>query len=878
MKKTGKLLTALAPVLAIVLLPAFAMHAKASNVSINESNFPDAQFRNYISEEFDSDGNGVIKDSEIAEITWISCDGKGIYDLKGIEYFTALEGLYCCNNRISSLDLSSNRSLEYLECYNNRLTGLNLSNNTALKMLYCYDNQLSSLSLGNNTKLQYLHCANNYLGSLGIRSNTKLLYLDCSGNSLGSLDLTKNTKLETLVCENCGLTGLNLSKNIALMDIYCSSNQLTSLNVSSNTELNFIWCANNSLNSLDVSSNTLLNYLSCEGNPMKRVEIYNNPYLLDTYFNGEKYTEEGITCHEGAAYLRYDAGDTVITEEPLKPMPFTLANESDGIKITWEEVVDAAKYKVYKKDENGEWIKIRATSGLSYKDTSARAGYNNVYTVQAFDTDGKKLSTLGDGKGKVYLAPALPIVLSGKDAGVRINWEAVTDAVKYEIFRKNAEGSWDKIATSQSLQYTDKKAVYSESYYYTVRAVSEQGNYINKAGSGTKITYRVPAPKLSFRNIETGIEITWKTMPNAAKYKVYRKDAAGKWTSLATVGDAAYTDTAAENGKEYTYAVIGYDAESHVMNNKEDGYSFVRNDAFVRTEAFGTTGGLFLSWSEFPGAVKYRVYRMNASGKWVKIATETDLSYMDSEAVVKAENTYAVIAVASGSTVISEFGNGNTVTFIIPPTAVGATTSASGVRLDWEPVINAAKYKVFRKTKSTEWASLKSTSGLKFTDSSAEYRKNYYYTVVAYDSNGKALNEKGEGILVKYRAPKVEDFMEMEELIGEGIAIEEIFDEGIEEEIIEEEIIEEEIIEEEIIEEEIIEEEIIEEEVIEEEVIEEETIEEETSEEEVVNEEITDEEETVDEPVEETDEGEVIEEEVIGAEVPEEVIEETIEE
>ena len=817
MKKTGRILKTLIPAMAIMLLPAFAMHAKASNVSINESNFPDAQFRNYISEEFDSDGNGVIKDSEIAEITWISCDGKGIYDLKGIEYFTALEGLYCCNNRISSLDLSSNKSLEYLECYNNRLTGLNLSNNTSLKMLYCYDNQLSSLSLGNNTKLQYLHCANNYLGSLSLGSNTKLLYLDCSGNSLGSLDLSKNTKLETLVCENCGLTGLNLSKNIALMDIYCSSNQLTSLNVSKNTELNFLWCANNSLSSLDVSSNALLNYLSVEGNPMKRVEIYNNPYLLDTYFNGEKYTEEGITCHEGAAYLRYDAGDTVITEEPLKPMPFTLANEVDGIRITWEEVVDAAKYKIYKKDENGEWIRIRTTSALNYKDTSARAGYENVYTVQAFSADGKKLSTLGDGKGKVFLAPALSIVLSSKVGGVRINWEAVTDAVKYEVFRKNAEGSWDKITTTQSLQYTDQKAVYGESYYYIVRGVSAPGNYINKAGNGTKITYRVSPPTLSLRNIETGIEVSWKTMTNAAKYKVYRKDAGGKWTALATVREISYTDVTAENGKEYTYAVIGYDAGNHAMNNKEDGYSLVRNDAFVKTEAFGTAGGLLLTWSKFPGNV-----------------------------------------------VISEYGNGNTVTYIIPPTAVGATTNANGVRLDWEPVIHAEKYKVFRRTKTTEWTCLKKTSGLKYTDSSAESGKNYYYTVVAIDSNGKALNEKGEGILVKYRVPKVEDFMETEELIGEGIEIEEIFDEGIEEEIIEEEGIEE------AIEEEVIEEEVIEEEVIEEEVIEGEVIEEETSEEEVIKEKITEVEEIVEKIIEESSEGEVIEEDTIEGEIIEE--------
>ena len=42
-----------------------------------------------------------------------------IYDLKGIENFTALEELYCQDNHLTSLDLSQNTNLTYLNCSRN---------------------------------------------------------------------------------------------------------------------------------------------------------------------------------------------------------------------------------------------------------------------------------------------------------------------------------------------------------------------------------------------------------------------------------------------------------------------------------------------------------------------------------------------------------------------------------------------------------------------------------------------------------------------------------------------------------------------------------------------------------------------------------------
>ncbi len=50
------------------------------------------------------------------------CSRKGISDLTGIEYFSNIKSLYCTNNQLSILDISSNTALEIVFCQNNPMT------------------------------------------------------------------------------------------------------------------------------------------------------------------------------------------------------------------------------------------------------------------------------------------------------------------------------------------------------------------------------------------------------------------------------------------------------------------------------------------------------------------------------------------------------------------------------------------------------------------------------------------------------------------------------------------------------------------------------------------------------------------------------------
>ena len=216
---------------------------QSAGVAIDDTNFPDANFRAIV-ERYDTNKNSSLSDTEIAAVEEIDCYDKGISNLKGIEYFTALRSLSCGRNQLTALDVSKNTALTYLHCSYNQLTSLDVSKNTALTKLYCYNNQLTSLDVSKNTALTYLDCWGNSLTKLDVSKNTALTYLDCGYNQLTALDVSKNTALTYLSCSYNQLTTLDVSKNTALTRLRCHNNQLTSLDVS-NTDMKYLYCSVN---------------------------------------------------------------------------------------------------------------------------------------------------------------------------------------------------------------------------------------------------------------------------------------------------------------------------------------------------------------------------------------------------------------------------------------------------------------------------------------------------------------------------------------------------------------------------------------------------------------------------------------------------------
>ena len=289
----------------LTLLPTAVFAEGETDVSINETNFPDANFRTVV-KEYDTDKDENLSRVEIEAVKEIKCYHKDIRSLTGIEYFTALQTLKCYSNQLTSLDISGNTALKSLDCAKNQLAALDVSQNTALESLDCADNQLTTLDVSRNTALESLDCAKNQLTTLDVSQNTALESLNCADNQVTSLDISQNTALEYLICASNKLTALNVSGNATLKFLNCESNELTALDVNRNTALNTLNCRNNRLTSLNVSLNLNLQDLNCSTNQLSALDVQKNTALKSLYcgYNqltvldvGQNRSLESLSCN-----------------------------------------------------------------------------------------------------------------------------------------------------------------------------------------------------------------------------------------------------------------------------------------------------------------------------------------------------------------------------------------------------------------------------------------------------------------------------------------------------------------------------------------------------------------------------------------------------
>ena len=365
---------------------------QSAGVAIDNTNFPDANFRSFVASSFDEDNDNYLSDTEINAAENINCAKKGISDLTGISYFTALKSLKCFNNQLTALDVSKNTALTSLDCDYNQLTALDVSKNVALTKLHCWGNSLTKLDVSKNTALTSLDCGANQLTTLDVSKNTALTYLDCRSNQLTALDVSKNTALTDLACRSNQLTALDVSKNMALTYLNCYENQLTALDVSKNTALTYLDCRSSQLTALDVSKNTALTYLDCGNNQLTSLDVSKNTALTDLDCRNNQLTSldisntdmSGLDC-DGNIYQIVVGNDRTFDLSTL-PGNFNVAKTSDwsggtvsGNTLTVDSDQDTVTYKYDCGKDRRRTFTLKCVESADYANVDAAiAKANNL--------------------------------------------------------------------------------------------------------------------------------------------------------------------------------------------------------------------------------------------------------------------------------------------------------------------------------------------------------------------------------------------------------------------------------------------------------------------------------------------------------------------
>ncbi|MDU8687671.1 leucine-rich repeat domain-containing protein [Faecalibacterium wellingii] len=300
-------LLTLAMVFTFLPFSAFAETTGDDDIAIDETNFPDEDFREYLKtatyydkdtgthKKINTDGNGVLSLAERTQVTRIDVSSLKVLNLKGIEHFPELRELKCENRHIPQLDLSQNTKLEILYCKNNELTKLDLSKNPKITILDCSDNKLEKLDVSHQN-LECLYCSNNNLDELNVKNSENLRELTCTGNQLTKLDVdvAHKKKLEKLSCGNNKLESLIIGENRLLKELNCEHNQLPQLSLSNLEGLERLRCSENKLTTLDVSGSPLLEELRYAHNQLTSLNLEQNTKLgswnTDAWTNYNTYT------------------------------------------------------------------------------------------------------------------------------------------------------------------------------------------------------------------------------------------------------------------------------------------------------------------------------------------------------------------------------------------------------------------------------------------------------------------------------------------------------------------------------------------------------------------------------------------------------------
>ena len=274
--KRTRLVSALLTLAMVFTFLPFSAFAANTEIDFNSPdfklNFPDEEFRRFLKECCDKNGDGKL-DVDIKNMTIPT--SYAIKSLEGIRFFEDLEKLDCHGIGLTTLNVGKNFKLKELDCSDNQLKESYPILSSGLKKLNCSNNKLTHMNLGilYGLNLEEVNCSNNEIRNIVMDSVGELVKFDCSNNDLMTLDVSQCFKLKELNCSGNQLMELDVSSQTQLKQLDCSKNKLTELNVKQNGGLTSLICNDNQLKTLDLSQNLSLSHLNCAKNRLACLDV-----------------------------------------------------------------------------------------------------------------------------------------------------------------------------------------------------------------------------------------------------------------------------------------------------------------------------------------------------------------------------------------------------------------------------------------------------------------------------------------------------------------------------------------------------------------------------------------------------------------------------
>ncbi len=245
-----------------------------------------------------------------------------------------------------------------------------------------------------------------------------------------------------------------------------------------------------------------------------------------------------------------------VTPKPSAPVVKIGNSASSGKSmLTWNAVSGATSYKVYRAaSQNGTYSLLGTVTTTSYTNTGAKAGTTYYYKVKAVNTAGESAySNIVSGQATVTTLTMGHSATSGKPM---LTWKAVSGAASYKVYRATTKnGAYTVINTTKALTYTNVGAALGTTYYYKVEALNAAGKSM---GFSAVVEGKVaPVLAVGYSSVSGKPQLTWKAVPGATEYQVYRSTQQNSgYTKINTTTATSYVNTGAKANTTYYYKIV----------------------------------------------------------------------------------------------------------------------------------------------------------------------------------------------------------------------------------------------------------------------------------------------------------------------------------
>ncbi len=344
-----------------------------------------------------------------------------------------------------------------------------------------------------------------------------------------------------------------------------------------------------------------------------------------------------------------------------------IVNDNGTFTLSWNAVTGADKYEIYIYNNNTGIYQLNGTVAKTSA-TTAYAPYNVKYSykIRALDSESKVYSDFSNvvsATNKVKLsAPTMKDVVVNSNGSFKLSWNSVAGADKYELYIRQADGSYKLMKTTTATSFTTAFATYGKQYSYKAKAINSKNkvysDFSNVVSATNKVKLSAPTMKDVVVNSNGSFKLSWNSVAGADKYELYIRQADGSYKLMKTTTATSFTTAFATYGKQYSYKAKAINSKNKVYSDFSNVVSATNNKKLSTPSnvklTVNSTPSFTISWNTVSGANQYEVY-LYQNGSFKKIRTVTANKTTLNNPIKGKQYTYKIRATDSKNNAVSDY-------------------------------------------------------------------------------------------------------------------------------------------------------------------------------------------------------------------------------